>query len=504
VRRLGGAAGAALVATLGGWGLAVSAPRDFTVGIYQDDAQYAVLAKSIRIAHTYRDLNFPGDPPELKLQPGWPALLALLWRPAASDTANLARLRWANLAVVGPLAGVAAAAGVTVFGLAPALSAVAALASVATPAVMMWWTMPMSEPLCLACAMLMLVLAAAERRWGATVAGVAAVYVRSIAAPFLIAFLVVEWRRRGWRAAAGPVAAAVALLLPWVAWVVAHQGHVPAVMAGAGYGTYADLYVQELRADPVTMLSRVPWVNAQLVVRAVGEALLAWRWAPGGVETTVGLALVGLVALGARRRPVLGVALALYAVEVVFWPFPQESRFVGSVWPLLLLAALSALPWLRVRQAVVVASALTAAVAFGRGEGVRLHRLSSRSTLALLDSVRSRIPRGAVVATANPALVYLRLGNPTVVNWRERSYRWYRDGYWATAFGLGDDLWAIVRGLHPGYLIIDRRGAQGRYAAGSLMRQCPGALQTLWSSPGGEYLFAVHSEVPCSPVQTRR
>jgi hypothetical protein len=199
---------------------------------------------------------------------------------------------------------------------------------------------------------------------------------------------------------------------------------------------------------------------------------------------------------------VLAVALALYALEVLVWPFPQESRFVGSVWPLLLLAALAALPWVRARVLVVAIAALAAGVAFGRGEGVRPNRGRSRSTVALLDAVRTRIPPGVVVATANPPLVYLRLGNPTIVNWRERSYRWYRYGYWATAWGLGEDLWAIVRAYRPAALIIEGPPG-GRYAAGSLIRQCPGVLRELWSTPGGQYLFAVRSDLPCAPVIVR-
>ena len=62
---------------------ALAAPRDFIVGTFQDDAQYAVLAKSIREEHTYRNLNFPGQPHELKFAPGWPAVLALAWKPGA-------------------------------------------------------------------------------------------------------------------------------------------------------------------------------------------------------------------------------------------------------------------------------------------------------------------------------------------------------------------------------------------------------------------------------------
>ncbi|HXY68675.1 MAG TPA: hypothetical protein VEH62_04450 [Gemmatimonadales bacterium] len=496
------ATAATLAATLGGWGLAALAPRDFTLGTFQDDAQYAVLAKAIRERHTYRDVNFPGDPPELKFAPGWPAVLALAWRPGAADTANLERLRVVNLVVAGPLAGAVAAAGVVAFGLAPALSAVAAVAAVATPTVMMWWTIPMSEPLCLAFLALTLLLAAAGRPRGAAVAAAVAVYVRSIAAPFLLALLVVEWRRSGWRRALWPAVIGIGLLLPWAAWIATHAADVPPALAKAGYGTYAAFYGQGLRAAPATMFFTVPVVNAPMVIRALAQALLGWHWAPRLAETALGLGLIALAALGSRKRPVLALALALYVLVVLFWPFPQEDRFVGSVWPLLLLAALAALPWARARVGLVAVAALAAAVAFGRGEGVRLHRLRSRGTLELLDSVRTRIPPGAVVATANPPLVYLRLGDRTVASWRERSYRWYRDGFWATAWGLGDDLWDVIRAYRPDYLIIERRGAEGRYAAGSLIRQCPGVLSETWSTPRGEFLFAVHADRPCAPVRT--
>ena len=177
------AVGAALGAALGGWIVAALTPLDFTVGTFQDDAQYAVLAKSIREEHTYRNLNFPGRPPELKFAPGWPAVLALAWKPGASGDANLQRLRWVNLMLVGPLAGVVAVAGMQVFGLPAALSAIVAVASVASPAEQTWWTIPMSEPLCLALLALGLVLVAGGRFRGAALTLAAAVYVRSIAAP---------------------------------------------------------------------------------------------------------------------------------------------------------------------------------------------------------------------------------------------------------------------------------------------------------------------------------
>jgi len=497
------AVGAALAATLGGWAAAALTPRDFTVGTFQDDAQYAVLAKSIREQHTYRNLNFPGRPPELKFAPGWPAVLALAWKPGASGAVNLERLRWVNLVLTGPLAGVVAVAGMEVFGLPAALSAVVAVASVAAPAEQTWWTIPMSEPLCLALLALGLVLAVRGRTGGAAAALAAAVYVRSIAAPFLLALVIVEWGRRGWKGALRPALIGAVLLAPWIVHVAGQRHAVPPVLAGAGYGSYAAFYGQGLVADPGTMLFTVPVVNAPMIAQALGQALLGWHWAPAAVELVLGLTIVGLVGMAGRTRPAFALGLGLYVLTVLLWPFPQEDRFVGSVWPLLLLAAVAALRWPRVRWAVAGVAALTAILGFAQAKGIERHRQRSASTLALLDSLRPLLPPGKLVATSNPPLVYLQLGNPTVVSWRERSYRWYREGYWSTAWGLGDDLWAIIRAYHPDYLIIERRGAEGRYAAGSLIRQCPGVLAQVWGTAAGEFLFAVHGGIACAPVTVK-
>ncbi len=491
----------ALVAALiAGWAVAALAPRDFTVGTFQDDAGYAVLAKAIREQHTYRNINFPGRPPELKFAPGWPAVLALAWKPGSSGDENLQRLRWVNLLLVGPLAALIALAGMRAFALSPPLSAVVAVASVAAPAEQVWWAIPMSEPLCLALLALGLVMVEAGRTRSAAGALAAAVWVRSVAAPFLLALVIAEAWKRGWRRAVQPALVGFVLVLPWLLHVTLNARAVPEVLGGAGYGSYWAFYGQGLFAAPVTMLVTVPWVNAPMIVQALGQALLGWHWAPRLVELALGLGVAFLVVRAGRTRPVFWIGLALYVLTVLFWPFPQEDRFVGSVWPLLLLAALAAIPWPRARWGVAAVFALVAVLGFARGEGLKRHRERSRGTLELLDSLRPMIRPGALLATSNPPLAYLHLGHPTVVNWRERSYRWYRLGYWATAWGLGDDLWAIVRAYRPDYLIIERRGAEGRYAAGSLIRQCPGVLRELWSSSGAEYLFAVRSDVPCAPV----
>ncbi len=277
---LGGPRAAVLAAGLGGWAVAALAPRDFAVGTFQDDAQYAVLAKAIREQHTYRSLEYPGHPLELKFPPGWPAVLALAWKPGGSGGENLQRLRWVNLALVGPLAAAMALAGMWVFGLAPALSAAAAVSAVAAPAELTWWTIPTSEPLCLALLALGLVLAEAGRTRASALTLAVAVYVRNVAAPFLAAILIGAAWKRGWRSAVQPALIGLAVIAPWLAHVALNVHTVPPVLRVAGYGTYADQFRQGFVAAPATVLLKVPWINAPMVVQAIGQALLGWAWAP--------------------------------------------------------------------------------------------------------------------------------------------------------------------------------------------------------------------------------
>lgn len=493
-----------LAATLGGWLLAAATPGDFTAGTFNDDAQYAVLAKSLRERHSYRSINIPGEPPEIKYPPAWPAALALAWKPGAGGAANLARLRIVNLVIVGPLAGLLALAGLRLFGLSPAESASGALAGVAAPAVLAWWTIPMSEPLCLALLAAALVLAHAGRWRGAALTMAAAIWVRSLAAPFLVALLGVAVWRSGWKRAVQPLAIAIGLMLPWALWVLIAGSGFPPVLTAAAHGSYGAWYLQSLAADPATVLLSVPLRNAPLLLQTLGNALLAWHWAPTFLEMLLGVALVVLVARASRRLAVLGIGLALYALIVLMWPFPGADRFVGSVWPLLLFAALAALPWRRVRAAVLVVLVIVVGISWLGDAGIERHRQRSRAAVAFIDSVRSRIPRGAVVASTNPGLAYLYLDTPTVPAWSYRTYRWYRLGFWATSWGLADDLWAIIRAYRPGYIMIERRGAEGRYAAGSLARQCPDALSPVWRSPGEELLVAVHPDAACEPERSTR
>ncbi len=481
------------------WIIALATPRNFPTGIFGDDARYVVLAKSLRLEGRYRLLAIPGEPAETMYPPGFPALLALAWSPAASDAVNLDRLRWVNLALVGPLAGAVAVAGVEVFGLGTAVSAALAVGAVLAPAVMAFWTLPLSEPLWLILIVVGLTLQARGRSMAGVLLLVLAAYVRTVALAFLVGALLLRWRRAGGRRAAAEAAVAAAALAPWLAWTAAHAHDVPSALHGL-YGSYAQWYLASLAADPVTVLFRVPLENAWLFLVAVGDAVTGFL--PTGALVAVALgAVVAWAVWRSRSTAAAAVAgLGCYTLVVLLWPYPPR-RFVGAVWPLALLAAAAAVRGFGARAVWAVAgvSLLVGAVGFARGAGVGEGRRGEGSA-ALIAAIRPLLPPGSVLASSNPLFYYLVLGVRGVPNARMRSYRYYRLGYWSTAWGLGDDLWAIVRRYHPTHLLVDRRGVNGRYAAGSLIRQCPGVLTDRWSTPAGEYLFQVRSDIPCAPV----
>lgn len=511
-------------ALLAGWLIAAAAPRDFPVGTFVDDAQYAVLAKSLREGRSYRVLSLPDRPPETKFPPGFPAVLAAVWSPGSSDLANLDRARYVNLVLLGPFAAALAVAGVTVFGLTSFASVTAALAGLVTATSVKLWTMPMSEPLSLGLVALgFLAVAAGRWRSGVTAASLA-VLVRTLALPFLVAMLAVAWRRRGGRREAAHASAiAAALVLPWFAWLALHHGAVPDVLLGM-YGSYGSWYADALRTDPATLAVTVPVRNVTLLARATGDALAGWDWLPWPVLAALGAVVIGLVAGwrfdpagggrlgGSAREGTTGnpagravvAGLGLYAAAVVLWPFPQAERFVGGVWPLVLLAAVAAVPLVRLRLPIAAAALALALVGFVRGEGVRTHRRAGRATATLMAAIRPMTAGSRVLSASDPPLYYLSLGIPAVPNQRMRSYRWYRQGNWGSAWGLGDDLWDIVERYRPQWLVVERRGSEGRWAAGSLMRQCPGVLTEVWRSSQEEFLFAVSPDVPCTPAMIPR
>lgn len=482
-----------------GWIVALSAPRDFAVGHFVDDAHYAVLAKSIRERGSYRTISLPSEPPETKYPPGFPLVLAAVWSPDRTDPENLTGLRWVNLVLLGPLAVVLALLALEVGRLPPAGAVALAFATVVQPDLAELWTVPLSEPLWLLLVAAGVLLCALGRdRYGLFVL-VAATYVRTVAVAFVAATLVLRLRRRNRDAIAIRDAVwAVSLLAPWVIWELVNRNAVSEPLLGM-YGSYGGWYLDSLRADPVTVLFRVPWQHAAGALELLGRALVG-AWVPDLLLLLIGGVVVWRV-VAVPATPLLALGLGCYAALAVAWPFPID-RLVGAAWPLVLVAVA---PSLRRYRVLLPILALAVAVPrYASGAATRGHRSRAAQGETLIAAIQTRLEAGTVVASTNPALHYLRLGVPAVPVQRLRSYRVYRLGYWSTAWGLGDDLWAIIERYRPALVAVERRGVEGRYAAGSLMRQCPGVLSPVWESAELQYLYAVEAGVRCTPRLTKR
>lgn len=482
-----------------GWIVALSTPRDFAVGHFVDDAHYAVLAKSIRERGTYRTISLPLEPSETKYPPGFPLVMAAAWSPDRSGADNLTRLRWVNLLLLGPLTAGLALLALDVGRLPPVGAMALALAAVVHPGLAELWTVPLSEPLWLLLVTGGVLLCSLGRYRQGLFVLVAATYVRTVAVGFVVAALALRLRRRSQDAAAvGDAVWAVALLAPWGIWGL-HRNAVPEPLLGM-YGSYGAWYLDSLLRDPLTVLLRVPWQNGTAALELLGRALVG-GWAPGLLLVGVGGVVVWRVVVAAREAPLLVLGLGCYVAMALVWPFPI-GRFVGAAWPLVLVAVGRSAG--RYRVLLPVLALAVAVPQHARGGAVRGHRNRAAQGETLIAAMQARVPAGAVVASTNPALHYLRLGVPAVPVQRLRSYRAYRLGFWSTAWGLGDDLWAITRRYRPALVAVERRGVEGRFAVGSLMAQCPGVLTLIWESAELQDLFAVEPDAACNPRATRR
>lgn len=497
-RRPPAAAAAALAACLAAWAAAVTTPRDFPAGTFVDDAHYAVLAQSLRERRTYRTISLPDRPAETKYPPVWPATLALAWNSGVGGEANLQRLRLVNLALAGPLAAALALAGIAL-GLSAPVAAAGAAAGVLAPRFAGFWTLPLSEPLCLLFLALG-VLAWARGRHGAALAAfVLATWTRTVAAPFVLAAAFLECRadrRRGLRQAT----LAALGLAPWAVWSFAHRADVPGPLLGF-YGSYGAWLGEAVREDAVAALLLAPLRNALTILRSLGESPGWWGWVPAWLATALGVAIMAALWLARRRAPLPALGVLGYAVFVLWWPFPGD-RFVAALWPLALLVALLGVPE-RARAAAVAAVLVLAMAGLAAGQGVREHRVRGRSWLAMREAVASRLPAGATVAAPNPALYYLSTGLPAVPNGKMRTYRAYRSGDLAAAWGLEDDLWAIVARYRPRFVITGGGALNGRPAADRLYERCPGVLAAAWLRPDGAALFVTNPDAPCAPPPWR-
>jgi hypothetical protein len=324
--------------------VAILTVTPWPVGAFQDDAIYAVLAKSIATGQGYRLLNLPGAPNATHYPPGYPLVLAALWRLWPNFPDNIVLFKFANAFF---LAGAAWATFVfsrrrlawPVWG-----SAVAAIAGTLSIVVLLITGVVLSEPLFMVCLLAALLLAeqAADgvRSSSAFAAGVAlgaVTLVRTIGVAGVGALVLVLLVRRKWVPAAAAACGALILLVPWQLWVAAHAHEVATVLTGK-YGSYSLWLMQGYREEGLALLKDVVLAN----VRSV-HAMMSYVFLPMQAELPrraviaclAALSMAGLMLLW-RRAAVTCVFLVLYAGITMVWPF-EPNRFLLAIWPLLLI-----------------------------------------------------------------------------------------------------------------------------------------------------------------------
>ena len=421
------------------FGIAMLTIAPWPVGVFQDDAIYVVLAKSLATGEGFRMINMPGSPHATHFPPGYPFLLAALWKIYPTFPDNIVVFKFVNAVFLACTAFGTYRLCRGRLGVGPAGSAVAALIGTISVVVLVVTGVVLSEPMFMA--LMIPTLLATERAAErgdlrtATAAGAmlgALSLVRTVGVFALPAAVLVMLARRHWRATAALVLAALVFIVPWQLWVSVYQGEMPAPFVGK-YGSYGPWLAEGYRAGGVPFAKAVLLKNANELFGFLGYVTLP---VPPVLPRFVSLGTVlGLMGLGAfmlrSRVPVTIIYLLGYGTVILLWPF-EPMRFMLVWWPVM--AALmvagartiwrwrpTALPVQGLRFASFACVALIACgYAYYNARGVRekwwLNIQSTSATRAkpLAEWVARSTRPDDVLVTDHDLIVYLYTGRRAV------------------------------------------------------------------------------------------
>lgn len=400
------------------------------VGAFYDDGIYVTGAKALAEGSGYRNIHLPGAPPMVHYPLLYPAMLSLLWRAWPAFPANVTLFQLADALALGAAAWVIARHAGRIGVPAVARYPLLALGFAAYPLLALIGVR-FAEPLFLV--LLAGAVALADREHldpkaalaAGALAGLAAL-TKSIGVCAVAGIPLALWLRGRRRSALLAAAPGIALVLPWMAWVALQAGEVDPRLAN--YTPYAQVVGQtglgpmlegliKLRAlwpVPELLLLRLPpWAFAPLAALVI--ALLVW----GSVASF-------------RRAPALVTTLVAYLLISTVWPY-SPHRFVWIVMPWL--GLLAAAGWMnlwrvgRAGQAVAMLVAAAVTVGYLRIEtlsltGRRFARPAERGAQAfrvLTASIGAEVPKDAVIASEDEALIYLYTGRRSVPS---HLFRW--------------------------------------------------------------------------------
>ena len=472
------------------------------IGVFYDDALYTILGKAIASGEGYRYLNIPGAPPATHYPPGYPALLALLWKISPTFPQNVALFKTTNALLLGVVAFFTYRFARLRLEFDDKHSAAMAIAATATIPPLVISSAVVSETMFLA---VLLPSLLALERWiergsirDAVVAGAIAgalCLVRSHAIALIAAIGTALLLRRLYKEGAISAGIGLIVLLPWLIRVKTHDPLIPAPIRGQ-YGSYTSWFVDGLRdPGPRLVLAAV----RDNVVTTYAIVARSFSIARNGVLDAIAvlavvtLSIAGVIALRRRARVTL-LFLAFYVCIALVWPF-SPLRFIWGVWPLLVLLMLEgarALWWSTLDQRVTRGVCIAASVIVLVGAAVfnvlgyrnawwaTVSRSFTPRIRAQLEWVANRAEPGAVMAGSDEGAVFLYTGRPAVPTSIFRA-----EQYFATQSAEKDerDMATIVREFRPSYLLAWTLPSQ--HAAAALAAQHPPLLVAVDTMTGG-------------------
>jgi len=324
-------------------------------GQCHDDGIYTVTAKALAEGDGYRLVSLPGEPPQTKYPPLYPAVLALLWKlwPAFPD--NLLLLKGFSLLCGAAFLGVVYLYLVRFGHATRGLAFGACLLCAVHPSFVFFAVVTMSEMLfgLLTVAMLWWLetaLRRPERHGPADFLGgllLALPFLcRSIGLLFLPLGLLMLWQSgKRWRWAA---LGALTATLPWLLWshVAANECRGDPVR-----GYYTD-YLGWWTAHGLPALVQVLRTNLLLITAKISGLLLDGATGPlqangqlalwSLLNVPAGLAALAVLGIDVKRGRPLATLLASYLLLVCLWPWVPQ-RFVVALAPFFAVYLLRAL-----------------------------------------------------------------------------------------------------------------------------------------------------------------
>ncbi len=486
---------------LGLLGVGLSFWRPVPAGVWHDDGVYMLIGQALGHGQGLRYVGVPGSPPAVKFPPGYPLVLAVLWR-ALGDvgpvTLAAGLLNLVFVAGAGALFGWALHRGA---GLGSATAVGVAALAFASADVWRYALVPLSEPMFIALAAGTLAAwvragRPGDRRGSALLAVllVGAVLTRSAGVALVAGFAVALLVRRGPLVAAAVCAPALAAAVGWGAWASARAAEVPEGLRDV-LGPYGGWLGGQLTRAPGAFLAAFPGQ-----VRGVFERVFAlllpgatgWVLWVAAVPVAV-LAAGGLLRLARTLPPVPWVVLT-YLAMLLLWPF-VDRRLVAPVHPWIVVAvcvgALEAGRRVtrdgarRVLGAAVFAwvgaYTVVSAARDARGWAVAGYRLRAGRLAAAVETLSKTAPPGAVVGAPEFwAALHLHGGWSVVPSAR---FTPRSEDETAPVWGTPLEQLALWWDAGVTHVLLEQGGIVHGAALDLLEKRCPGTVRILARMP---------------------